>query len=369
MAISTGDARIHAKRRLPRMCFDFIEGCAGREYCYKANQEAFDNIRLQPRVLENVVDRTFQTTLMGCEFNYPFGIAPMGMCNLTWPGADRIMANEAVQRGIPLCISSSASTSLEDMRKLAGENAWFQLYVGQNTEFSLQLVERACAAGYETLLLTVDVPTLSRRTRDIRNGFQVPFRLGPRQLVDFMLHPHWSIKTLYAGIPRVRNFDSAKAGQGYDRFENRAGADWKFLDNLRKIWKGNLVVKGVLSKDDAIRIKEAGADAIYVSNHGGRQLDAAPPTIEVLPRIREVVGSDFTLMFDSGIRNGEDIIRALVLGANFVFLGRPILYAIGADGARGLTTWIDGLVEEASSALAQLGLTDVAQINASALYS
>lgn len=349
------------------MMFDFVDGAADSEMAERLNRFAIDWIRLQPRVLVNVEGRSVAKRFLGSNMGLPFGIAPMGMCNLTWPGADRMLAAEAVRREIPLCLSSAASTTLEDMRPLAGKWAWFQLYVGQSVAFAMEMVDRAEAADYDVLVLTVDAPQVTKRIRDLRNGFQVPFRLGLRQLLDFARHPRWSIATLLHGVPKPMNYEAAKGGRGFVRYESRGGTDWAFLKRLRLRWKGKLVVKGVLSPDDAIAIKEVGADAIYVSNHGGRQLAAAPAAIHALPAIRDAVGPDYPLIFDSGLRNGEGIVKALALGADFAMLGRAPLYAIGADGARGLTTLIDVLVEEISATLAQLGRRCVEDIDPTVL--
>jgi L-lactate dehydrogenase (cytochrome) len=359
----TEDARRIARRRLPRVIFDFIEGAAGREVASVRNQSRFDEITLAPRVMENVGTRRLNTRLLGQEFGLPFGIAPMGMCNLAHPGADRALARAAQNFGIPLCLSSAASSSIEEMRGWAGDRAWFQLYVGASVEQSLDMVRRAEQAGYDTLILTVDVPQVARRVRDLRNGFQMPFRMTPRLMWDFATHPRWSLAMLLAGAPEPRNFAPAGGGATrFDRSASRAGADWAFLDRLRGLWRGRLIVKGVTSPADALRIQAAGADAIQVSTHGGRQLDSAPAAIDLLPQIRAAVGPDYPLLFDSGLRNGEDVVKALALGADFVMLGRPLLYALGAGGEAGLMALLSILAEETSLTLAQVGLADIASV-------
>ena len=219
-----------------------------------------------------------------------------------------------------------------------------------------------CPRCEEGVLLTVDVPRLGKRPRDLRNGFQTPFRIRPRQFLDFALHPRWSLGTLRAGRPRMANYDADPNAKGYDRNAPRTGATWEFLDRLRARWKGRLVVKGVLSPADAVRIRDAGADAVYVSNHGARQLDSAPSSISMLPAIRAAVGPDYPLLMDGGVRSGEDIVKALAAGADFALLGRPFMFAMGADGARGLARFMDGLAEEIAIALAQVGLRRVADI-------
>ncbi|WP_082017965.1 alpha-hydroxy acid oxidase [Leisingera sp. ANG-Vp] len=364
---STEDAMRLAKRRQPKLVHDFIEGAAGREVACARNCARFDEITLQPRVMADVAERNLSTSFLEQAFDRPFGIAPMGMCNLAWPNADLAFARAARGFNIPVCLSTAASSSIEEMREWAGDNAWFQLYVGGPVEQALEMVERARKAGYQNLLLTVDVPQVSRRVRDLRNGFQMPFRIGPRQFWDFATHPRWAWASLQAGAPEPKNFKTAGGGSRFDRGASRAGADWGFLDRLRGIWKGKLIIKGVTSAADAQRIKQAGADAIYVSNHGGRQLDSAPAAIDILPRIRSAVGADYPLIFDSGVRNGEDIIKALALGADFVMLGRPFLHAAGAEGARGVNALVRLLTEETSIVLAQTGQNDIGKVSAAML--
>ncbi|MGB1254856.1 MAG: alpha-hydroxy acid oxidase [Thiolinea sp.] len=348
---------------MPRLIYDFIAGATGREQAKQFNRDSIQALRLQPRILKNVENRTTQTTLLGRDYGLPFGIAPMGMCNLVWPQADTMLAGASAYYDIPLCLSSAASTSIEDMASLNPERSWFQLYVTQSKEEALILTRRAANNGYDTLVFTVDVPQVSRRIRDLRNGFQMPFHIGPKQFLDFALHPHWSLSTLRHGAPEPVNFKSVLGDNTFSRNASRGGCDWEFLAQLREHWQGKLIVKGVLHPEDAVRIRDSGADAVYISNHGGRQLDSAPPAIMALPLIREAVGQDFPLLFDSGLRSGEDIVKALALGADFVMLGRPLLFAIGADSERGLNTLIQLLADEINVVMAQLGITQVTDID------
>jgi L-lactate dehydrogenase (cytochrome) len=353
------DTRAIAQRRLPRMVFDYIDGAAGRETAAKANLAGLDALRLLPRVLQPSDGAKLATDFLGQTLAQPWGIAPMGLCNLAWPGADTILARAASQRGMPLGVSTAASTDLETLHRLSAGNAWFQLYVTGGTEAALALADRAAQAGYRHLILTVDVPKVAPRPRDVRNGFAMPLRLGPAQVWDFAMHPAWSLSTLWAGVPRTANFSGQAA---FDRYASRAGANWEFLDRLRAHWKGQLIVKGVLRPQDAVRIRDAGADAVYVSNHGGRQLDSAPAAIDQLAQIRAAVGGNFPLVFDSGIRSGEDVVKALACGANLVMLGRAALYAIAAGGAQALDQYLDAVQESALTALVQLGVRSPAEL-------
>lgn len=360
---SSDDARHMAHRRLPRIVFDYIDGAVGNESAAANNLSALENLRLMPRVLAPTQQNLLTTTFMGQNLSLPFGIAPMGMCNLAWPGADRMLAAEAVRRGMPHGVSTAASSTLEGIAEQAGALAWFQLYVTGSLETAWALVDRAEASGYQVLILTVDVPRFAPRPRDQRNGFNMPFRIGIQQFMDFARHPHWSLASLIAGVPAAANFDATQGGKSFDRYASRAGANWAFLDQLRRRWKGKLIVKGVLNPDDAKRIRAAGADAVYVSNHGGRQLDSAPPAITALAQVRAALGPEFPLIFDSGVRSGEDVLKALACGADLVMLGRPLLYALGADGARGLSSLLDAIAESLLVAMAQIGLSDINDIN------
>lgn len=366
---STEDARRIAGKRLPRLVYDFIEGAAGREVGVVRNEAAFDDIMLQPRVMENVSDRSLSTSILGQKFSVPFGVAPMGMCNLVCPNADRFLADAANKFDFPLCLSSAASSSIEDMASWANKRAWFQLYFGSSIEATLAMVDRAHDAGFETLVLTVDVPQVSRRIRDLRNGFNLPFSMTSRTFWDFATHPKWSLATLAAGTPSPKNFVDSDGVLKFSREADRGGANWEFFQILRKKWPGKLIVKGVTSAEHANRLSELGADAIYVSNHGGRQLDSVPPSICLLPLIRAAVGPDLPLLFDSGVRNGEDVVKALALGANFVMLGRPTLLALGAGGAEGLNALLKCFAEDISIVLAQLGLNSTDEVGPNVIFS
>ncbi len=359
------DARRLAKRRLPWMIFDYIDGAAGSGHGEALNRQVMRDLRLRPRILNNVQHRSIRSRLFGAQTQLPFGIAPMGMCNLTSPSADRLLASLAARHHIPVGVSTVASISLEQMITWAEGNAWFQLYVSGATEGSEQLLSRAKAAGYETLVLTVDVPEVGRRPRELRRGFKMPFRIGPKQFLDFTCHPGWAIPQLMHGKPEMGNFGGEHGA--FDRTSSRAGATWDLLAGMRDKWEGKLVVKGVLSAEDAVTLQSHGVDAIQVSSHGGRQLDSAPPAIMALRDIRAAVGPDMPLFYDSGLRSGEDIVKTYAMGADFVFLGRPFSFAIAADGARGLDQMTDVLADEVSITLAQLGLRDILDVTPVAL--
>jgi len=352
---SAEDARRLARRRLPWMVFDYIDGSAGAETGAARNRAALDAITLRPRILRDVSQRSLATTVFGQQTERPFGIAPMGMCNLSALGADLMLARLAAKHKVPHGVSTVASTPMEKILEVAEGHAWFQLYFTGDGTGTFKLVERAKAAGYKTLVLTVDVPEVGRRPRELRHGFKMPFRIGPRQFIDFALHPRWSIAGLIHGKPQMANFEMD--GYDFDRTESRAKADWDTLARLRDAWPGHLVVKGVLDVDDALQLQRAGVDAIQVSSHGARQLEAAPAPIDMLPRMRAALGPDFPLFFDSGLRSGEDALKALVAGADFVFFGRILQFAMAAGGDPGLAQLWRVLTDEMSIAMAQTGMT------------
>ena len=359
---SLDDARKLAKKRLPKMFFDFVDGAAGDEKLCELNSTALDQIRLEPKVLRNVEKRNLSKKFFNINYDLPFGFAPMGMCNLTWPGADKMLAKESIVNNIPTCVSMASTTALEQMYEFTEGRSWLQLYIFQDEKFVMELLDRAEKTGYKTLVLTVDVPIQFRRAKDDKNGFTVPFKIGPKQFFDFATHPNWSISTLLYGIPKPMNYETSKGGNKFVRSESRGSTDWETLKRIRNAWKGKLVVKGVMSQDDALKIKNEGADAIQVSNHGGRQLESATSAINALPLIRKALGPEFPLIFDSGIRSGGDIVRALAFGADYVMIGRPLMYAIGADGAQGLRKIIEIIKEELSTTLGLVGLTDINDI-------
>ena len=350
---SAADARRLAKRNLPWMIFDYIDGAAGNETGAARNRAALDAITLRPRILRDVSNRSLATTLFGAPADRPFGIAPMGMCNLSGPGADLMLARLAAKHKVPHGVSTVASTPLEKIIEVAQGNAWFQIYFSGDGIGTFKLVERARQAGYETLVLTADVPEVGRRPRELRHGFKMPFKIGPKQFFDFALHPRWSLSSLFAGKPGMANFDMP--GYSFDRTESRARADWDTLKAMRDAWPGKLVVKGVLDVEDAVLLKDAGIDAIQVSSHGARQLESAPCPIDVLPQIREAIGPNMPLFFDSGLRSGEDVLKTLHAGANFTFFGRILQFAIAAAGEEGLNQMWDVLSDELSIAMAQTG--------------
>lgn len=373
---SIADLRARARVRLPRVVFDFIDGGAGDEATLRRNEAAFQAVRMVPRVFAPCRTRDLSTELLGQRYAMPFGVTPMGLCNLAWPGTDKGIAAAAAQARIPYALSTMGNTSIEDIARVAPEHTWFQLYVGGDAAIADSLLDRAEAAGIRTLVLTVDANFPARRLRDRRNGFALPLRPSARLLADLLLHPRWSLATLAAGAPTFENFlPTAKDPRTINIAAMlvslaQAHIDWSTLERMRARWPHKLIVKGVLHPQDAQRSAALGADGVVVSNHGGRQLASVPSSIEALPAIRQAVGPGFAVLLDSGVRCGDDIAKALASGADFVLLGRSFLYGTGALGAqRGPAVTIDILRGELDTALAQLGCNSIRDLRPELLFA
>ncbi|ETX13027.1 alpha-hydroxy acid dehydrogenase [Roseivivax halodurans JCM 10272] len=365
--ISADDLRRRARRKLPRFAFDYIDGGAGTEAGLARNRAAWLGETLQPKVLVNS-DRALPTerSFLGRRWAMPIGIPPIGLAGLAWPEVDLILASAAEAAGIPYVASTPATVSLERLKSAAPTSGWFQLYVGKSEEITDDLIRRARDAGYETLVVTADVPRPGIRLRDVRNGFSLPLKATPRMAADLALHPAWAIRTFRAGAPRFANLERyAAPGTGAQSLaklmagQSSGRLDWTLFRRIREQWPGRLILKGVTSAPDAAQAADLGADAIWVSNHGGRQLDSAPATRDALPAIRKAVPEDFPLAVDGGLRGGEDVLKALVAGADFAFVGRPFLYSVAALGAEGPTRYIETLAAQLDNAMAQIGWTDL----------
>jgi isopentenyl diphosphate isomerase/L-lactate dehydrogenase-like FMN-dependent dehydrogenase len=369
---SVSDFRTLAKRRIPRFAFDYLDGGAGDEIGLRRNIEALDAVKLMPRMLVNVEKVDLSTTFLGRKWNMPFATAPIGAGGLMWPRGEEAIARAAVEAGIPYTNATPACISLERVREVAGDNAWFQLYVGRAEPMVEDLVTRAEAAGYDVMFVTVDVPVPPRRLRDLHNKFTMPFAWTPWVIWQLVTHPEWSVRTLLNGIPRFANMERYAPIKGvqpmarYMSSQVTGKFDWDALKKLRDRWKGKIVPKGLLSPEDCVKAKEIGCDGVVVSNHGGRQLGSLPASIEVLPAIRAAVGKDFPLILDSGIRSGEHIVKALASGADFCLLGRAIVYSVAGMGVSGPAVVMDLLRAEMEQVLGQIGYPNIAALKAGA---
>jgi (S)-mandelate dehydrogenase len=365
-AASIEDLRLCAKRRLPRFAFDFFDGGAEDENNLKSNREDLEAIELCPRYLVDVANLTTETELFGKSYSVPFGIAPVGFLNLAWPGTDIALAKLAAERRFPMVISTASSTALEHVASAAQGYAWFQLYVPGDVEMCDQLINRAAAAGIDTLIVTVDVPKAGKRDRDIRNGLQIPFKLTPEIIAQLVAHPRWSLETLKAGVPGFGNFNTGNKAMSVVEVQHHIispSFTWEGLRALRKKWSGTLLLKGILHPEDAKMAVAAGCDGIIVSNHGGRQTDHGPSSIKGLPAIVKASAGKVPILFDSGIRRGADFIRAKALGASFIFAGRAFAFGAAAGGAAGCERAFDILELELTRALGQIGCPEFSKID------
>ena len=340
------DLRAAARRRLPRVVFDYLEGGAEDHVTARANRESFDALGFAPRTLVDVSQRGLKVELFGLRFDAPFGISPIGAAGLFWHEAEIALARAARAANLPFVLSTHSFVPLERVAFEAGGPPWFQLYLPQDRDAAAALVKRAHDAGCEVLVLTTDVPVGGNREYNERNGFGVPLRLGARAIADVLAHPAWLAGVYFRSLYR-------RALPHWGDRRDRAG--WDDLAWLRKQWPRKLVVKGILGVEDARLAVEHGADGICISNHGGRQLDGAPAPLAVLPDIAAAVGAQTTLIVDGGVRRGADIVKALALGADLVLVGRAALYGVAAAGERGVRRSLQILKAETERVMALLG--------------
>ena len=356
------DLRRKARRRLPGFVWGYLEGGAGNEAAHARAEAAMEGVTLRPGLLAGDPAPDMTTTFLGQTHALPFGIAPVGMSGVVWADAERILARAAREASIPFGLSTVAAATPEDVSSALGPSAWFQLYAPRDPEIRRDILRRAKEAGFTTLVFTLDVPLLSRRPRELRARLANPMKLTPRVLVESALHPAWATGHLGRPIPRPAIFDpytkgmTPAAGDKHIGLTLRCAPDWSYLGALRDEWEGPLIVKGVLDAEDALRLREAGADAIWVSNHGGRQFEAAPAPLPALVDIRKAVGPDVPLIADGAVRSGTDVLRTIALGADFVMLGRAFHYGLAAAGIEGVRQVVHILSEEIRLDMVQMGI-------------
>jgi len=372
-AHSIADLRKLSRRRLPCCVFDFFDGGAEDEISLAANTASLDRVNLLPRVLADVANVEIGTRLLGATAAMPLGIAPIGACGLGWRDADVAVARAAAAAGVPYTLSSAAHNTIEEVATRAGGRLWFQPYMLSHREFVFRLIDRARSAGYEALVVTVDLPVGGKRERDLRNQFALPFRLTPRTFVDFAARPAWSLPMLMRGRPLMGNMVGMETRTGATAAGTTVGSgmdasfSWTDLQRVRDLWLGKFIVKGVLRPDDARRLVALGCDAIVVSNHGGRQLDGACSTFDALPDVAAAVNGGADVLLDGGVRRGRHIVQALAAGASGVLVGRSVLYGLAAAGEPGATRALEILRDEFTRTLRLCGCRSVAEVDSTLL--
>lgn len=371
---SISDLRELARRRLPRPLFDFVDGGAGAETTLRENEEAFARLRLMPRYPVDVSRRTARTTILGYNASMPLVLAPVGFAGLLFPDGEQGAARAAAHAEIPFCLSTNSLASVEEIGACAqSSERWFQLYFLKDRAWMQTLVQRAAASGFRVLCVTIDLPVAGRRARDIRNGFALPLRPTLRTALHFATRLDW-LRGMAGQKLRIGNFEGLGKSSNFTGVaELVAGlfdpsASWDDLAQLREAWHGPLVIKGVMHPEDAQRAIEIGADAIVVSNHGGRQLEDAPATMDVLSEVVAAVNGRIPVFVDGGVRRGADVVKALALGATACMIGRAFAWGLAAAGEQGVARALSILTEETDVALALLGVTSTAELGEQHLW-
>ncbi|NQV56362.1 MAG: alpha-hydroxy-acid oxidizing protein [Rhodospirillales bacterium] len=366
---SVADLEIGARRRLPRFAFDYLAGGAGDEDGIARNRAAYSDVQLVPNYLEERDLPDLSAGPFDRQYALPFGIAPVGLSGLIWPGAAEYLAAAARRADIPFCLSTMATSSIEAVGALSGDNGWFQLYPLKDHEIEKNIIDRARAAGFEVLVVTVDTPTTRRGLREIKNGLTVPPKLSPVNMARIAFNPAWALANLASGAPKFETLvPYYPKGVKFKSVAELAtnllarGIGWREIEALRKHWSGPMIVKGILSVSDARHCARLGVDGLLLSNHGGRQSESLVHPLQMIDEIRSAVGSGLKLLVDSGVRSGLDVARAYARGADFVFLGRAFMYAVAALGAPGADHGVDLLRTEVAQALAQIGCPDIASL-------
>lgn len=362
---SVADVRALAKRRVPRAVFDYTDGAAGQdEASLRRARYAFSRVEFLPRVLQDVRAVDTSTTILGKRAELPLILAPTGFTRMMHAAGEPAVARVAERMGVPYGLSTLGTTSVEDLAEtVPGVRRWFQLYLMTDRGYGVELIERARAAGYDTVILTVDTPVAGRRHRDVRNGLTIPPQLTPRTLVDMAVHPRWWMNLLtteplsFATLTSTGGTVADLIGRVFDPAVTIDDLDW-----LRSVWPGHLVVKGIQTVDDAVLVAQHGADGVILSTHGGRQLERAPIPFEILPRVREALDARVEVVIDGGVLSGADVVAAMCQGATAVGVGRAYLYGLMAGGEAGVQRVVDLLAEEIATTMQLLGRTSVAAL-------
>jgi L-lactate dehydrogenase (cytochrome) len=367
---SVADLRRIARRRLPRGVFDYIDGAAEDERTLAANSDAFARVSYRPRVLRGVGTVDPSTTLLGQPLAYPLVLAPTGFTRIADPQGELAVARAAGRAGLPYTLSTLSTRSIEEVRAVSDGRLWFQVYAWRDRGLVSEMIQRAAAASYEALVLTVDTAVFGRRERDVRRGFSLPPVIGPSTVLDGILHPTWTWAFVRSEPIRFANVVGRSVGDGsspvtladYINSQFDPALSWDDIDWLRSVWDGKIVVKGIQCVADAVLAADKGVDAIALSNHGGRQLDGSPATFSLVAPVADAVGGRTEIICDGGVRRGSDIVKAVALGANACMAGRAYLYGLGAAGERGVDFVLDLFLADMRRVMALLGAPDIAAL-------
>ena len=364
------DLEEKAQKRIPNVAWEYLQSGTGAGDAAERNRAKLRDVTLLPQFVKGTFKPDISTTLFGRDYKTPFGVAPVGLSGLVWPKAECILARTANQYGFPYCLSTVATQTPETVGPLVGEMGWFQLYPPKNPDILRDLLKRAEANGFHTLIITADVPAPGRRERSRKAGLSMPPKINLKMAWEGITHPAWLIETLRNGLPSLKTVESysdskdMKGMAEFARFKFRGDLDWDYIRTVRELWKGPIILKGLLHPQDAQKAVEAGMDGVGVSNHGGRQFDGAPAAVEALPEIVKALDGKAKVIFDSGITSGLDIVRALALGADFVMAGKAFMYGCAALGKQGGDHVADILIEDLRNNMHQLGVTSIEEVKA-----
>ena len=370
------DLRRLAQKRVPRMFYDYADSGSWTESTYRANEADFARIKLRQRVAVDMRDRSTATTMIGQKVAMPVALAPTGLTGMQHADGEILAARAAMAFGVPFTLSTMSICSIEDVAEHAGRGFWFQLYMMKDREFMSRLIGRAKAAGCSALVLTLDLQILGQRHKDLINGLSAPPKLTLKNIVNMATKPRWAwgmLRTSRRGfgniVGHVSGVDDMSSLSTWTAQQFDPALDWDVVQWVKQQWGGPLIIKGILDVADARLAAQSGADALVVSNHGGRQLDGAPSSIRVLPEIVDAVGSQIEVHLDGGVRSGQDVLRARALGAQAVYIGRPFLYGLGAMGQAGVTKALQLIHHELDVTMALCGHRDIEQVNREIIYS
>ena len=374
--LEINDLKELARRRVPTMFFDYADSGAWTESTYRANEEDFGKIKFRQRVLVDIDKRSLASTMIGEPVSMPVALAPTGSTGMQHADGEMLAAQAAQEFGVPFTLSTMSICSIEDVASVAKKPFWFQLYVMRDRDFVTNLIERAKAAKCSALVLTLDLQILAQRHKDLRNGLSAPPKMTLKNMFDMAIRPRWCMGMLGTQRRTFRNIVghakgvkdlSSLSSWTAEQFDQTLS--WKDVEWIKERWGGKLILKGILDKEDAIMAAKTGADALIVSNHGGRQLDGAPSSISMLEEIVDTVGDKIEVHVDGGIRSGQDVLKARALGAQGVFIGRPFLYGLGAMGKDGVTLALEIIRKELDVTMALCGKRDINDIDKSIIHS